>query len=131
MGGPSIRVYQFRIEPGLRGGAVAEQASWCDLKWNDQGLIPAVVQDASTGDVLMMAWMNEPSLRKTLETGQTYFWSRSRKELWHKGDTSGNIQRVLSICVDCDGDTLLVQVEPAGPACHLGKETCFFREFAS
>jgi len=108
---------------------MAEQISWDELKWNDQGLIPAVVQDASTGDVLMMAWMNETSLRKTLETGQTHFWSRSRKELWHKGDTSGNIQRVLSICVDCDCDTLLVQVEPAGPACHTGKETCFFREF--
>ncbi len=109
---------------------MTEQVSWEELKWNDQGLIPAVVQDAATGDVLMMAWMNELSLRRTLETGQTHFWSRSRRELWHKGDTSGNIQRVLSINVDCDGDTLLVQVEPAGPACHSGKETCFYREFA-
>ena len=106
-----------------------EQASWKELNWNEQGLIPAVVQDAATGDVLMMAWMNETSLRKTLETGQTHFWSRSRKELWHKGDTSGNVQRVLNICVDCDGDTLLVQVEPAGPACHTGRQTCFYREF--
>jgi phosphoribosyl-AMP cyclohydrolase len=89
-----------------------------------------VVQDAVTGDVLMMAWMNDAALRKTLETGQTHFWSRSRRELWHKGDTSGNVQRVLNICVDCDGDTLLVQVEPAGPACHTGRETCFYREFS-
>jgi phosphoribosyl-ATP pyrophosphohydrolase/phosphoribosyl-AMP cyclohydrolase len=108
---------------------MSDQASWGELKWTEQGLIPAVVQDATTGDVLMMAWMNDLSLRKTLETGQTHFWSRSRQELWHKGDTSGNIQRVLSICVDCDGDTLLVQVEPAGPACHTGRETCFYREF--
>ncbi len=110
---------------------MSEQASWNELNWNDQGLIPAVVQDAGTGDVLMMAWMNETALRRTLETGQTHFWSRSRRELWHKGDTSGNIQRVLNICVDCDGDTLLLQVEPAGPACHTGKETCFYREFAA
>lgn len=108
---------------------MADQASWGEIKWNERGLIPAVVQDAGTGDVLMMAWMNEASLRKTLETGQTHFWSRGRNELWHKGDTSGNVQRVLNICVDCDGDTLLVQVEPAGPACHTGRETCFFREF--
>ena len=106
-----------------------EQASWGELRWNEQGLIPTIVQDAGTGDVLMMAWMNAASLLKTLETGQTHFWSRSRKELWHKGDTSGNIQRVLRVCVDCDGDTLLVQVEPAGPACHTGRETCFYREF--
>ncbi len=108
---------------------MSEQASWSELNWNDQGLIPAVIQDAATGDVLMMAWMNAESLRKTVKTGETHFWSRSRKELWHKGDTSGNIQRVLNVCVDCDGDTLLVQVEPAGPACHTGKETCFYREF--
>ena len=106
-----------------------EPVSWNELRWNEQGLIPAIIQDAATGDVLMVAWMNEVALRKTLETGQTYFWSRSRKELWHKGDTSGNVQRVLGVRVDCDGDTLLVQVEPAGPACHTGKETCFHREF--
>jgi phosphoribosyl-ATP pyrophosphohydrolase/phosphoribosyl-AMP cyclohydrolase len=108
---------------------MSDQVSWRELHWNEQGLIPAIVQDAVTGDVLMMAWMNEVSLRKTLETGQTHFWSRSRRELWHKGDTSGNVQRVLSICVDCDGDTLLLQVEPAGPACHTGRETCFHRGF--
>jgi phosphoribosyl-AMP cyclohydrolase len=110
---------------------VSEQASWKEVNWNEQGLIPAVIQDAATGDVLMMAWMNETSLRMTLETGQTHFWSRSRKELWHKGDTSGNVQRVINICIDCDGDTLLVQVDPAGPACHTGKQTCFYRELNS
>jgi len=109
---------------------MTEQASWRELNWNEQDLIPAIIQDAATGDVLMMAWMSETALRKTIETGETHFWSRSRKELWHKGETSGNVQRVLNICVDCDGDALLVQVEPAGPACHTGKETCFYREFA-
>lgn len=108
---------------------MSEQASWGELHWTEQGLIPAIIQDAGTSDVLMMAWMNEASLRLTLQTGETHFWSRSRKELWHKGATSGNVQRVLNIRVDCDGDALLVQVEPAGPACHTGKETCFYREF--
>ncbi len=98
------------------------------LKWDDRGLIPAVVQDAASGKVLMVAWMNAESLRLTLETGETHFWSRSRRELWHKGATSGNTQRVVEIWVDCDADTLLVQVEPAGPACHTGAQSCFFRQ---
>jgi phosphoribosyl-AMP cyclohydrolase / phosphoribosyl-ATP pyrophosphohydrolase len=91
------------------------------------GLIPAIVQDASTKDVLMLAYMNPESLQKTIETGETWFWSRSRQELWHKGATSGNTQKVVEIRYDCDGDTLLVLVEPAGPACHTGKMTCFYR----
>jgi phosphoribosyl-AMP cyclohydrolase len=99
-----------------------------DLKWDERGLIPAVVQDARTGQVLMVAWMNRESLRLTLTTGETHFWSRSRGELWHKGGTSGNIQRVTGIWADCDGDTLLVQVEPAGPACHTGAVSCFYRK---
>jgi phosphoribosyl-AMP cyclohydrolase len=98
-----------------------------DLKWDEHELITAVVQDAQTTQVLMVAWMNAEALRLTLATGETYFWSRSRGELWHKGATSGNTQRVTGVWVDCDGDTLLVQVEPAGPACHTGKVSCFFR----
>jgi phosphoribosyl-AMP cyclohydrolase len=97
------------------------------LTWNDQGLIPAIVQQHDTGEVLMVAWMNEESLAKTLETSETWFWSRSRKELWHKGATSGNTQRVAEIRFDCDADTLLVLVDAVGPACHTGERSCFFR----
>jgi len=97
------------------------------LKWDADGLIPVVVQDAQTLAVLMVAWANAEALRRTVETGETHFWSRSRGELWHKGATSGNIQAVTAICVDCDADTLLVQVNPAGPACHTGAVSCFFR----
>jgi phosphoribosyl-AMP cyclohydrolase / phosphoribosyl-ATP pyrophosphohydrolase len=88
-------------------------------------LIPAIVRDARTGAVLTLAYMNEESLRKTRETGQTWFWSRSRQELWHKGATSGNTQRVVHIASDCDGDALVVSVEPHGPACHTGAASCF------
>jgi phosphoribosyl-AMP cyclohydrolase len=98
-----------------------------DLKWNAEGLIPAVVQDEATGQVLMVAWMNGEALRLTRATGETHFWSRSRRELWHKGATSGNTQAVSGIWIDCDGDTLLVKVRPAGPACHTGAVSCFFR----
>ena len=97
------------------------------ISWNSDGLVPAIVQDAESNEVLMMAWMNEESLRLTLEAGQTHFWSRSRQQLWHKGATSGNVQRVESIRVDCDGDTLLVKARPAGPACHTGNDTCFYQ----
>jgi phosphoribosyl-AMP cyclohydrolase len=97
------------------------------LKYDAEGLVPAIVQDGTTGQVLMMAWMNDESLRRTLTLGETVFWSRSRQEFWHKGATSGNVQRVLDLRVDCDGDTLLVIVEPAGPACHTGAVSCFFR----
>ena len=97
------------------------------LKFDNNGLIPAVVQDASTMQVLMVAWMNEESLRMTQNTAETHFWSRSRQELWHKGATSGNIQQVREIRVDCDADTLLILVNPAGPACHTGTTSCFFR----
>src|SRR5882672_3240598 len=99
-----------------------------EVKFDSQGLIPAVVQEASTGRVLMVAYMNSDSLAKTVETGETWFWSRSRGSLWHKGETSGNTQRVISISIDCDGDTLLVKVEAQGPACHTGEHTCFFRD---
>ncbi len=98
------------------------------VEFDSQGLIPVVVQEASTGEVLMLAYMNSESLAKTVETGETWFWSRSRHSLWHKGETSGNTQRVVSISIDCDGDTLLVKVDPRGPACHTGEHTCFFRD---
>lgn len=91
-------------------------------------LIPAIVQEASTGEVLMLAYMNAESLQKTMETGYTWFYSRSRQKLWHKGETSGHVQRVLSITGDCDDDTLLIRVEQIGAACHTGNKTCFFNE---
>ena len=97
------------------------------LKWNQDGLIPAIVQDAVNGRVLMMAWMNEASLAKTLESGKTHFWSRSRQSFWMKGESSGHTQTVRDIAMDCDGDTLLVQVEQQGAACHEGYRSCFFR----
>lgn len=97
------------------------------LTFDERGLVPAIVQDAATGEVLMLAYMNAESVAKTIETGETWFWSRSRNALWHKGETSGNTQRVVSIEIDCDGDTLLIRVEPRGPACHTGERTCFFR----
>ncbi len=97
------------------------------LKFGDNGLIPAIVQDADTKEVLMLAYMNAESLQLTLERGETYFWSRSRGELWHKGETSGNTQKVIEILLDCDADTLLVRVQPSGPACHTGELTCFYR----
>jgi len=89
--------------------------------------LPAIVQDATTGEVLTLAYMNAEALRLTLESGETWFWSRSRGELWHKGATSGNTQRVLEVRYDCDGDALLVRVVPAGPACHTGQRSCFYR----
>lgn len=98
-----------------------------DVRFDERGLVPAVVQDEATGAVLMLAYMNRESLAKTIQTRETWFWSRSRGELWHKGATSGNTQRVVSVALDCDGDTVLVKVEPLGPACHTGAPTCFFR----
>jgi phosphoribosyl-ATP pyrophosphohydrolase/phosphoribosyl-AMP cyclohydrolase len=98
------------------------------LKYDQNGLIPAIVQDAVTGKVLMLAYMNRESLRKTLLTGKTCFYSRSRKKLWVKGETSGNIQKVKQILIDCDNDTLLVQVEQTGVACHTGSYSCFYRD---
>jgi phosphoribosyl-AMP cyclohydrolase len=104
------------------------QISFPEIRFDGNGLIPAIVQDAETNEVLMLAYMNRESLQLTWEKGETYFWSRSRKELWHKGTTSGNVQHVVEIRVDCDEDTLLIRVHPAGPACHTGNQTCFYRE---
>ncbi len=97
------------------------------IRWDERGLVPTVVQDADTGDVLTLAYMNEESLRRTLATGETWFWSRSRQTLWHKGETSGHTQRVVEIRLDCDGDALVVRVHPRGPACHTGHASCFYR----
>lgn len=97
------------------------------LKFDAQGLLPAIVQDAHSREVLTLAYMNQESLSRTLATGETWFWSRSRQELWHKGATSGHTQRVVEIRADCDADALVILVEPCGPACHTGATTCFYR----
>ena len=99
-----------------------------DLKFDEKGLIPAVVQEWKTGEVLMVAYMNAESLKRTVESGLTWYWSRSRQKFWQKGETSGNIQRVKEILYDCDMDTLLIKVEQTGPACHTGNQTCFYRK---
>jgi phosphoribosyl-AMP cyclohydrolase len=101
-----------------------------EIKFDSRGLVPAVVQDATTGEVLMVAWMNREALRRTQDTGQAHFWSRSRQELWHKGATSGSFMNVREIRADCDADTLLLKVDPAGPACHTGQHSCFYRRLA-
>lgn len=101
------------------------------LKFNSDGLIPAIIQEQGTGRVLMMAWMNRASIEKTIASGKTHFWSRSRQKFWMKGETSGHVQTVKDIAFDCDGDTLLVQVEQVGAACHEGYKSCFFRSVGS
>jgi phosphoribosyl-AMP cyclohydrolase len=98
------------------------------LKLNEQGLIPAVVQDDDTGEVLMLGYMNEESLRRTIASGEVWFYSRSRQQLWHKGETSGNKILVRSVWKDCDSDTILVKSRPTGPVCHTGAKTCFFQQ---
>jgi phosphoribosyl-AMP cyclohydrolase len=99
-----------------------------ELKFDEKGLIPAICQDADAGVVLMVAWMNAEALRLTQESGQAHFWSRSRQEFWHKGATSGNYLKVREIWIDCDADTLLLKVDPAGPVCHTGERSCFYRK---
>lgn len=101
------------------------------IKFDDKGLVPAIAQDASSKEILMMAYMNHDSLAKTIETGYATYWSRSRQELWKKGATSGNVQKVQRILFDCDGDTLLLIINQTGPACHTGERTCFHRELAT
>lgn len=100
-----------------------------ELAFDERGLAPAVVQDAATGEVLMLAWVDAEAVRRTLESKTTWFWSRSRKEYWNKGATSGNTQKVIEVRYDCDADALLMRVEPAGPACHTGERSCFYRTF--
>lgn len=112
---------------GERPAVKSTDGELIGLTFDERGLIPAVVQDVSSREVLMVAWMNRQSLQLTQEIGETHFWSRSRQQLWHKGATSGNVQKVHEIRVDCDADTLLVLVEPQGPACHTGEQSCFYR----
>lgn len=105
--------------------------TWADeIRWNDAGLLPVIAQEFDTGDVLMMAWMNLEALRLTLESGQAVYWSRSRQSLWRKGESSGHVQQVKDIRLDCDGDTLLLKVEQQGGiACHTGRKSCFYKQF--
>ena len=104
---------------------------WLDeIHWNEDGLIPAIAQDADSGEVLMLAWMSRESLARTLDEGEAVYWSRSRRRLWKKGEQSGHVQRVTEVRLDCDGDTLLLKVEQQGGiACHTGRRHCFFRRF--
>ncbi len=106
-------------------------ATLADVAWGEAGLIPVVAQDATSGDVLTVAYANELALTRTLETGEAHYWSRSRAELWRKGATSGNVQRVRAVLLDCDGDALVYRVDPAGPACHTGARTCFYRRLTA
>lgn len=109
-------------------GGDDESPAWLEqVRFDERGLIPAIVQDATSGAVLTLAYMNRQSLELTLTTRQTVFWSRSRGELWHKGATSGHFQQVVELRIDCDGDALLVRVHPLGPACHTGHHSCFFQ----
>jgi phosphoribosyl-AMP cyclohydrolase len=101
------------------------------LKFDDKGLIPIIVQDDTTGQVLMLGYANQESLKLTLESGDVWFYSRSRQELWHKGGTSGNVLKVRSISMDCDKDAILIRANPAGPTCHTGNVSCFFQEFTA
>lgn len=111
--------------------SILENGSALAPRYNADGLIPAIAQDANTGQVLMLAWMNSEALAQTLATGEATYWSRSRKALWRKGETSGHTQRVLEVRIDCDQDTLLLLVEQTGPACHTGRNTCFYRTAAA
>lgn len=104
-----------------------EQLSPANLRFDSQGLIPAVIQDETSNEILMVAWMNAESVQRTLDRGTTWFWSRSRQEFWNKGATSGNMQNVSRVLVDCDADVLVVKVKADGPACHTGERTCFYR----
>ncbi len=109
------------------GDTARETGTRLDPKWDERGLIQAVATDAATGELLMVAHMNAAALAATLTTGEAHYWSRSRQEVWHKGGTSGNIQRVVAMRIDCDQDALWLSVEPAGPACHTGARSCFYR----
>ena len=100
-----------------------------ELTYDDRGLLPAIVQDVSNNEVLMLAWVDAEALKRTLATKTTWFWSRSRQEYWNKGATSGNVQKVIEVRYDCDEDAVLMRVEPAGPACHTGEYSCFYRSF--
>jgi len=118
-------------EPTVAATDEREPVRLADLKFDDRGLMPAVVQDAESNEVLMVAWMNLEAVQRTMLDGRTWFFSRSRRELWPKGETSGHIQHVEDLKVDCDADTILVKVHQVGVACHTGERTCFHRELAT
>ncbi|MFZ5757273.1 MAG: phosphoribosyl-AMP cyclohydrolase [Pseudomonadota bacterium] len=115
-----------QLETRPAGSSVALDEVLAALRYNDDGLVPAIAQQHDTGEVLMMAWMNRAALEETLRTGQVCYWSRSRRALWRKGETSGQTQRLVSLAIDCDGDTLLLKVDQHGPACHTGRRHCFY-----
>ena len=106
---------------------ISREAFLDAVKFNDDGLVPVIAQSSATGEVLMLAWMNRQTLEETLTTGRVTYWSRSRKQVWRKGESSGNTQHLVEAFVDCDGDTLLLKVDQTGPACHTGAPTCFYR----
>lgn len=114
------------LETRPAGTRVALAEALADLRFTADGLLPAIAQQHDSGEVLMLAWMNREALEETLRTGRVCYWSRSRKALWRKGETSGQIQRLVSLAIDCDGDTLLLKVDQQGPACHTGRRSCFY-----
>jgi phosphoribosyl-AMP cyclohydrolase len=115
----------------MTAAAASANARWLKkIKWDEHGLVPVIAQEAATGDILMFAWMNRDALAKTVELGEAVYWSRSRKKLWHKGEESGHVQKVLEIRLDCDDDVVLLKIEQAGGiACHTGRHSCFFQKF--
>lgn len=114
------------LETGPTGRTVPTADAIAALRWNDAGLVPAIAQQFDSGEVLMLAWMNAEALNETLQTGRVCYWSRSRQQLWRKGESSGQIQRLHEMRIDCDGDTLLLRVDQTGPACHTGRRDCFY-----
>lgn len=119
------------LEKKSQGDIADLKTTLSELKYNSDGLIPAIAQQHDTGEVLMMAWMNRQSIEETLNTGQVCYWSRSRNSYWRKGESSGNQQKLISMSTDCDGDTLLLKVEQKGAACHTGRRDCFYNEITS
>ncbi|EQM68311.1 phosphoribosyl-AMP cyclohydrolase [Pseudomonas tohonis] len=122
--------FWLQLERSPAGTARPLEEVMAAIPWNADGLIAAVAQQYDSGEVLMLAWMNPESLRLTLEEGRACYWSRSRRCLWRKGDTSGHVQRLVSAHLDCDGDALLLQVDQAGPACHTGRRSCFYNQLS-
>jgi len=122
---------QVKTPAPICGKVVKMNEAWLDeIKWTDDGLVPAIAQDATTGRILMFAWMNRKALRQTVEKGEAVYYSRSRQKLWHKGEESGHTQKIKALCLDCDGDVITIKVEQTGGiACHTGRESCFYREF--
>lgn len=119
-----------RLESFASGESVALENAIVALPWNADGLLPAIAQQYDSGEVLMMAWMNETALRETLDTGRVCYWSRSRQSLWRKGESSGQTQQLKELRLDCDGDTILLKVDQTGPACHTGRRDCFYNKVA-